>query len=432
MNHVYKEKKMVKKVILLGIPVMMLVLGIMFIACSGDDNPAPANTITALTGTVTITGTAQVGETLTTNTAALGGSGTISYQWKRGTVNVGTNNNTYVVQTADAGSTITVTVTRSGNSGSVTSAGVQIPAIPVSINVTVRNTAEWNAALDTIKNGGNGTTAYPKTYTITVSGNISVTGSTGNSFGSVSYIAVTINGNGKLYIVGRGALLTIRSNQTVYIDSTGLTLQGLKTGQNDSTQDNSSAIISISGGTLELRNGTISGNKGGNGVSVDSSGSKFIMTGGTISDNSDSGYGGGVYIGGGSFTMSGGTISNNSSGDTPKYLNLVYGFGGGVCIDGGSFIMNGGAISGNSAIGGNWTSLSIFAIGGGGVYISSNNSSSFTKSGGGSISGNNITGSGVISNGKEVFFDGSPARYRNTPLGTTDDISTNTQTGWGQ
>ncbi|GBU28068.1 leucine-rich repeat [Treponema sp. R8-4-B8] len=80
-----------------------------------------AQLVTALTGTVIITGYAEAGQILTANTDSLKGSGTISYQWKRGSTNIGTNSNSYEVQTADIGSTITVTVTRSGYSGSVTS-----------------------------------------------------------------------------------------------------------------------------------------------------------------------------------------------------------------------------------------------------------------------------------------------------------------------
>ena len=76
--------------------------------------------IPVLTGTVSITGIAQVGQTLTADTSALGGSGNISYQWKRGETTIGINR-TYKVQPADEGYTINVTVTRTGNSGSVTS-----------------------------------------------------------------------------------------------------------------------------------------------------------------------------------------------------------------------------------------------------------------------------------------------------------------------
>ena len=74
-----------------------------------------------LTGTVSIIGTAQVGQTLTADTSALGGTGTITFQWLRGATVIGTNSGTYIVQTADLGHAITVTVTRSGNAGSVAS-----------------------------------------------------------------------------------------------------------------------------------------------------------------------------------------------------------------------------------------------------------------------------------------------------------------------
>ena len=72
-----------------------------------------------------------MGQTLTANTASLGGSGTVSFQWQRGTTNIGTNSSTYVVQTADVGSMVTVTVTRAGNSGSV----VSVATVPVVVTV---------------------------------------------------------------------------------------------------------------------------------------------------------------------------------------------------------------------------------------------------------------------------------------------------------
>jgi hypothetical protein len=83
-----------------------------------------------LTGTVSISGIAAVGQTLTANTASLGGIGTITYQWKRGTTNIGTNNSNYTVQTSDVGYTITVTVSRTGFSGSVTSTPTTAVPLP--------------------------------------------------------------------------------------------------------------------------------------------------------------------------------------------------------------------------------------------------------------------------------------------------------------
>ncbi|MCL2809187.1 MAG: leucine-rich repeat domain-containing protein [Treponema sp.] len=110
---------------LFGIIIMLVGLMLVFAFVSCPEvletlKPGDEIVSSTLSGTVTITGNAQVGQILTANTSALGGSGTISYQWKRGINNIGTSN-TYIVQSGDFGSNITLTVTRSGISGSVTS-----------------------------------------------------------------------------------------------------------------------------------------------------------------------------------------------------------------------------------------------------------------------------------------------------------------------
>ena len=94
---------------------------------SVTSDPAGPVGLPQLTGTVSISGTTDIGQNLTANTTGLGGSGTIFYQWKRETLVIGSDSNTYTVQPADAGSTITVTVTRSGYSGSVTSTATVVP-----------------------------------------------------------------------------------------------------------------------------------------------------------------------------------------------------------------------------------------------------------------------------------------------------------------
>ena len=126
----------------------------------------PSPSLPALTGTVSISGDAIVGETLTAVTTALGGSGTISYQWKRGSANIGENKNTYVVEDEDVGETITVTVTRTGNSGSKTSeptAEVEYPSLPeLTGTVTITGTAAVGQTLtaNTSALGGSGTISY--------------------------------------------------------------------------------------------------------------------------------------------------------------------------------------------------------------------------------------------------------------------------------
>ncbi|MCL2143092.1 MAG: Ig-like domain-containing protein, partial [Methanomassiliicoccaceae archaeon] len=106
------------------------------LAETATHNASPASAGTAVTtdkasldGVVTITGTAQFGETLTADTGALETNvtgyldfGTLSYEWKRGAAVVGTNAATYVLTAADVGQTITVTVTASNCDGSVASA----------------------------------------------------------------------------------------------------------------------------------------------------------------------------------------------------------------------------------------------------------------------------------------------------------------------
>jgi hypothetical protein len=138
------------------------------------------------------------------------------------------------------------------------------------------------------------------------------------------------------------------------------------------------------------------------------------MSGGTISGNTSSYSGGGVYIQDGTFTMSGGTISDNSASS----------MGGGVSVAGGAFTMSGGTISGNSA------------NNGGGVDVYSNGT--FTKQSGGIIYGSNASGSlkntaTVGSYGHAVYVSSSPDKKRNTTAGvgvTLDSGIDGSAGGW--
>jgi S-layer homology domain. len=85
----------------------------------------------AIGGTVSITGTAKYGETLTADTTAVvytpsTGSDSTTYQWKRdGAAILGATSSSYTLVQADIGTVITVTVTADGTHarGSVTSEG---------------------------------------------------------------------------------------------------------------------------------------------------------------------------------------------------------------------------------------------------------------------------------------------------------------------
>lgn len=89
---------------------------------------APVNTVLPA-----ISGATTVGSTLTTTNGTWTGTGiSYTYQWKRNGTNIsGATASTYVLVTADAGTTITsaVTATNSGGSASASSAGFPITVI---------------------------------------------------------------------------------------------------------------------------------------------------------------------------------------------------------------------------------------------------------------------------------------------------------------
>jgi hypothetical protein len=91
------------------------------------------------TGTVSITGVAQVGSVLsvTSTIADVDGLGTFAYQWKRsGTVISGATSSTYTLVSADAANTITVTITYTDGKGFIeteTSAATASVVVPLAI-----------------------------------------------------------------------------------------------------------------------------------------------------------------------------------------------------------------------------------------------------------------------------------------------------------
>jgi hypothetical protein len=127
----------------------------------------------ALSGTVTVSGTAAVGETLTANTGSLGGAGAISYQWQRGdSANgafadiAGAFDASYTLDAADLGKYVRLTVGRSGHSGTISSvaagpvAAATLPALTgmVAISGTVKVGETLTADIGSL--GGSGTISY--------------------------------------------------------------------------------------------------------------------------------------------------------------------------------------------------------------------------------------------------------------------------------
>ena len=186
-------------------------------------------------------------------------------------------------------------------------------------SLEVKTTEQWINALSFIRDGGDS-----QGYTITITGDIGIPGSYDQSFGGVSDLTVTLNGNGRLYLTGQGNLIQIGGGQTLYIDSADLTLEGLTSGKNESTQDNNGPVIAIYRGAGELRSGCIIGNTNtgvyGGGILVNAG--NFLMTGGIISGN-NSQIGGGVCVWDGSFNKTDGIIYGSDAVDVNKnFANL--------------------------------------------------------------------------------------------------------------
>ena len=428
---------------------------------------APGGAVNAPSGTSSLTF-----NSITINAVATPGNGqTVEYAisttnsapvtgWQSSTTFTGLiAETTYYIFARSAGNT-------NYNTGTASSSFQVTTPPPSIIHLYAANAFQWGNALETIRNGGNGTTTHPIPYTITINGNIAI--DYGGDFGSVQHIEVTLVGNGQFFIYrdyGLIGFFSVGRNQKLIINDSNLFIETI----NDNLGVRMGVAVS-DGGTFELKNGTIRNFVRG----VQVFGGSFIMTGGTISGSSSGGVhviengifnmsggsisgntassdrnfgstAGGVNVNNGTFTMSGGSISYNTAGDP------YGGSTGGVYVFYGTFTMSGGTIIGNTGrLGGGGVSIDTFTTftmtggtilgntantNGGGVYIGYD--CNFTKSGGGIIYGNNevaswnrnTAGSG---NGHAVYSLGSPVRFRNTTLGDGDNISTSSASGWGQ
>lgn len=303
---------------------------------------------------------------------------------------------------------------------------------------TIRNTAEWNSAVNAIKSDGDN-----KSYTLTIEGTVYVPPTLNvrqgvpstYTFGAGEKLSVTINGNGTLVLYDKGFLMCLSgksgAKQKLTID--GPTLQGYS--------DNLLPLLLLEYADLELKAGKITGNTNngggglGDGGGVHINNGRLTMSGGEITNNScgQNSYmadGGGVAIKNGSFIMSGGTISNNIGQK-----------GGGVYLYGYNFTMTGGTIKGNTA-----RSSSPY---GGGVYYRKDKNvvGKLTKTGG-IICGSNASeadSNKIVHNGSLVYQDRGAAifylcdivvseistKHRETTLGENDDITTDDDAGWG-
>ena len=142
---------------------------------ASGSTPATSNTITAQTYTApantvapVISGSTTLGSVLSSTTGFWTGnpSPTVSYQWKRGATNIGTNSSTYTLVAADSGASITCVVTATNALGSANSTSNTITAgnyIPVNTAAPVISGATTLSSVLTTTTGT--WTESPSSYT---------------------------------------------------------------------------------------------------------------------------------------------------------------------------------------------------------------------------------------------------------------------------
>lgn len=249
--------------------------------------------------------------------------------------------------------------------------------------------------------------------------------------GTINNNTNSSNNGGGVYVDGgnfnleSGSITTNSSGKNgggVYINGGNFTLNSADGSITSNSAANGGGVF-LNNGDFSLVTGTISGNTTtGNGAGVYLTGEDciYVLTNGTISQNTASnGYGGGVYLENGSFVLAeqstdqglitqnsaarGGGVFISAGGNFTMNGGQVVGNsakvddGGGVFLAGGAFDQNGGSIKGNVSV-----------KNGGGVCIMSSgaNSGSFTMDGG-SIEGNGKRdGALTTQNGGGVYIDG--------------------------
>ena len=385
------------------------------------------------------------------------------------------------VASDEAATSLIVTVTSTVDTGKKSNANVSVPGGIAALNVN--NISTWNVAINAIRNGGSnktyiinltGNVSIPTiddnifgpangiTVTILGSGTLSVSDITSNLLRigagqTVIVRDVTLRGSSQQYPVNNNAVVRINGGGTFRMEGSASVTGNncynssasgvLVNGGNFIMQDKATVIGNINGGYNSIYVGgvyvnggsfvmqdsaSVSGNTGSECGGVAIGNGTFAMQGGTISGNTTTfGKGGGVHVANGTFTMQSGTISGNNASE-----------GGGVYVryNGGAFIMQNGTITGNNSKengGGVYVANGRFAMeggtimgnstsgNGGGVYaVSGNfNNVTFSKTGG-TIGGNNeVSGNRntAARQGHAVYWDVSPARWRNATYGPDDN-----------
>ncbi len=201
-------------------------------------------TLSVLTGTANISGTAAYGETLTASLSDGNNSGTLSYQWTRGGSDIsGATNSTYTLTMDDIGYVIAVRITSSVETGSVTS---------VSTSAVTKAACETATGITPVLSD-----AAPASITLTaVSGYeymlvVDGSGATGTWQDSNTFTGLLINTSYDAYQRVKESATHLASGISAKLDVTtdpkGLTVSGATV--NNKTYDGTT-VATISGATL--------------------------------------------------------------------------------------------------------------------------------------------------------------------------------------
>ena len=359
----------------------------------GPVGPIPDSRDPPIQGTVTVTGTVRVDQTLTASVSGLSGGAVAIYHWQHSTENgyetiSGTSGSTYTVRPADVGRTIRAAVTSLGFRDAIYStATAVVPAHSVA------------AQLNELRGMSN----PPGAITVTANDNESIAPQELSFNGRTIEITIRSASTANvLQLTHNGAMFTVKSGVTLKLEN--IELRGLN--------NNNRAVIVNEEGTLIINSGTkITGNNNTEttfmymGGGVNNMG-LFYMNDGSITGNTAVGGGGVANLGG--FELVNGTISGNTAW-----------LGGGVLCFAGLFYMQNGIISGNSAT----------SHGGGGVLVC--NSGEFALFNGeitNNTTSNNVHGAGVLVIGtvaggtSTAFFEMYGGKiYNNRASGNTSE-----------
>jgi len=257
---------------------------------------------------------------------------------------------------------------------------------------SVANSDQWKATINAIMSGGDN-----KVYTINVTGDLSIPGTTVATFGSLSGITVTITGDKKISLADGsiGSLLRVNSDQTVIVQD--IDFQG--------NSANKYPLVYINGKALIMRGSASASGNARRGVYI-SEGTFTMKDNASVYDNTVTGTnGGGVYVNGGAFIMQdSASVHGNTASFTIDRNNRVVGAeGGGIYIasNNATVIMEGGSVYGNTA------------VSGAGVYIAYGGS---FRAIGGSVYGNTADSNG---GGMFIAYRGSSVMEGGSVYGNT-------------